>query len=189
MFSLADDGLNSDGRDVNRMKADPRLRGLALGVVGLGGRSVSTVEVRTIGVGIVETRDRFRMITSSPSKVRAESRELSSTSGLTESVLTTTGNNTARSSLIYSEDTAKSLNSEDLECRSAKKRITVCRTVACPPRRSFFGWCVSERVSKYYICGFRNTYDVTPALSSMTWICDETRQGGRSRPPLSPFHH
>jgi hypothetical protein len=99
-FNLADDGLNSEGREVNRMNDDPRLRGLALGVVGLGGSRVSTVDVRTIGVGIVETRDKLLMITSSPSNVSAESREFSSTSGLTESVLTTTGNRTARRSLI-----------------------------------------------------------------------------------------
>src|SRR3982074_1255057 len=68
-FSLADDGLNSEGFDVNKMKAEPRRRGFALGVVGLGGSMVSTVEVRTMGVGIVETREIGRMITSSPSNV------------------------------------------------------------------------------------------------------------------------
>jgi hypothetical protein len=99
-FNLADDGLNSEGREVNRINDDPRLNGLALGVVGLGGSSVSTVDVRTIGACIVETRDKLRMITSSPSNVSAESREFSSTSGLTESVLTTMGNRTARRNLM-----------------------------------------------------------------------------------------
>jgi hypothetical protein len=99
-FSLADDGLNSEGFDVNKMKAEPRRRGFALGVVGLGGSMVSTVEVRTMGVGIVETREIGRMITSSPSNVSAESRELSSVSGLTASVLTTTGKRTASKSLM-----------------------------------------------------------------------------------------
>jgi hypothetical protein len=107
-FNRADDGLNSDGRDVNKMNDDPLRSGLALGVVGLGGRSVSTVEVRTTGAGIVDMREMGRIMTSSPSKVKAESRELSSVSGLTASVLTTTGNNTASKSLIYSDETAKS---------------------------------------------------------------------------------
>lgn len=121
------------------MNDDPRRRGFALGVVGLGGRSVSTVDVRTIGAGIVDIRDIGRMMTSSPSNVRAESRELSSVSGLTASVLTITGKRTASKSLIYSEDTANSLNSGDFECKSAKKRITVWRTVACPPSLSCLG--------------------------------------------------
>jgi hypothetical protein len=138
-FSLADEGLNSDGRDVNKMNEDPRLRGIALGVVGLGGSIVSTVEVRTMGVGMVDTREIGRMMTSSPSNVKAESREFNSVSALTASVLTITGKRTASKSLMYSEDTAKSLNSEDLECRSARNRMTVCSTVACPPTRSLLG--------------------------------------------------
>jgi hypothetical protein len=125
------------------MNAEPRRRGFALGVVGLGGSIVSTVEVRTIGVVIVDTRDMGRMITSSPSKVRAESRLFNSVSGLTASVLTTTGKRTASNSLMYSEDIAKSRKSEDFACKSVKKRMTVCKTVACPPSRSFLGWCVS----------------------------------------------
>jgi len=53
-----------------------------------------------MGAGVVETREIGRMITSSPSNVRAESREFSSVSELTESVLTITGNRTASKSLI-----------------------------------------------------------------------------------------
>jgi len=139
-FSLAEDGLNSDGREVKRMNDDPRRSGFARGAVGLGGRRVSTVEVRTIGAGIVETREIGRMITSSPSKVKAESREFNSVSALTASVLTMTGNRTASKSLTYSDDTANSLKSGDFPCRSAKKRITVFRTVACPPTRWLLGW-------------------------------------------------
>lgn len=97
-LSLAVDGLNSEGREVNKMKEEPRRSGFARGVVGLGGSIVSTLEVRTIGVGVVEIRDRGRIRTSSPSKVKAESRELSSVSGLTASELTTTGKRAARRS-------------------------------------------------------------------------------------------
>tara|TARA_R110002060_G_scaffold3694_2_gene5705 strand:+ start:168 stop:497 length:330 start_codon:yes stop_codon:yes gene_type:complete len=99
-FSLAEEGLNSDGRDVNKINDEPRRRGFALGAVGLGGNIVSTLDVLTIGVGVVETREIGRMITSSPSNVNAESREFSSVSGLTASVLTTTGNKTASKYLI-----------------------------------------------------------------------------------------
>lgn len=124
-FSLAEDGLNSDGREVSKMKDDPRRRGLALGSVGLGGSIVSTVEVLTMGAGVVVEREIGRIMTSSPSKVRAESREFSSVSGVTASVLTMTGKSTVSRSRMYSEETAKSLNSEELECRSAKNRMTV----------------------------------------------------------------
>jgi hypothetical protein len=99
-LSLADDGLNSEGFDVNKTKEEPRRSGLALGVVGLGGSIVSTLDVRTIGVEIEETREMGLIITSSPSNVSAESREFSSVSGLTASVLTTTGKSTASRSLI-----------------------------------------------------------------------------------------
>lgn len=138
-LSLAVDGLNSEGRAVNRINEEPRRSGLARGVVGLGGSIVSTLDVRTIGVGVVDIRERGRMKTSSPSKVKAESRELSSVSGLTASVLTMTGNKAANRRRTYSEETAKSLNADCLECMSAKKRITVLRTIACPPSRSVFG--------------------------------------------------
>lgn len=107
------------------MKDDPRRRGLALGSVGLGGSIVSTVEVLTMGAGVVVEREIGRIMTSSPSKVRAESREFSSVSGVTASVLTMTGKSTVSRSRMYSEETAKSLNSEELECRSAKNRMTV----------------------------------------------------------------
>jgi hypothetical protein len=99
-FNLADDGLNSEGFDVNRMKAEPRRRGKALGALGLGVSIVSTVEVRTMGLGVVDTRETGRMITSSPSNVKAESREFNSVSGLTASVLTTIGKRTASNSLM-----------------------------------------------------------------------------------------
>lgn len=142
-FSRAEEGENSDGREVSRMKDDPRRSGLALGAVGLGGNSVSTLDVRTIGAGVVVAREMGRIMTSSPSNVRAESLELSSVSGVTASVLTMTGKRTARRRRMYSEDTVKSLNSEDLECRSAKKRMTVWRTEAWPPTRIFLDCCVS----------------------------------------------
>ncbi|EHK99058.1 hypothetical protein M7I_5057 [Glarea lozoyensis 74030] len=58
------------------MKEDPLRRGLALGVVGLGGSIVSTVDVRTTGAGVVVARDIGRIITSSPSNVKAESPHL-----------------------------------------------------------------------------------------------------------------
>jgi len=125
------------------MNDDPLRSGLALGAVGLGGSSVSTLDVRTMGAGVVVAREMGRMMTSSPSNVRAESREFSSVSGVTASVLTTTGKRTARRRRMYSDDTVKSLNSEDLECRSAKKRMTVWRTEAWPPTRSVLDCCVS----------------------------------------------
>lgn len=99
-FSLAAEGLNSDGRDVSKMNEEPLRSGFERGAVGLGGSIVSTVEVRTIGAGVVDTREMGRIRTSSPSKVNAESREFSSVSGLTASVLTTTGNNTASKHLM-----------------------------------------------------------------------------------------
>lgn len=124
-FSLADEGLNSDGRDVSKMNEDPRRRGLALGAVGLGGSSVSTLDVRTMGAGVVVAREIGRMMTSSPSNVRAESREFNSVSGLTPSVLTMAGKRTVKRRRTYSDDTAKSLNSADFWCSSFKNCITV----------------------------------------------------------------
>jgi hypothetical protein len=80
------------------MKDDPRRSGLALGAVGLGGSIVSTLDVRTMGVGVVVAREIGRMMTSSPSNVNAESREFNSVSGLTASALTITGKRTANRS-------------------------------------------------------------------------------------------
>src|ERR1700709_806089 len=71
-FNRADEGLNSEGREVSRMNDEPLRNGLALGAVAVGARWVSTTEVRTMGVGIVETREIGRMMTSSPSNVNAE---------------------------------------------------------------------------------------------------------------------
>lgn len=77
-FNLADEGLNSDGLEVNKINDEPRRRGLALGAVGLGGSRVSTLDVRTIGAGVVVAREMGLMMTSSPSNVNAESREFNS---------------------------------------------------------------------------------------------------------------
>lgn len=82
------------------MNDEPRRKGFALGAVGLGGSIVSTVEVLTTGAGVVDTREMGLIITSSPSNVKVESREFNSVSGLTASVLTTTGNRTASRNLI-----------------------------------------------------------------------------------------
>ncbi len=92
-LSRAEEGENSEGLAVKRMKDDPRRKGLALALELIGPVSscVSTVVVRTIGAGIEVTRETGRMITSSPSKVRPEFREFNSVSGLTVSELTMTG--------------------------------------------------------------------------------------------------
>lgn len=97
---LAVDGLCSDCLEVRRINEDPRRKGVALGAVGLGGSKVSTIDVLTMGVGIEDVFDIGRMTTSFPSKVSAESREFSSVSGLTASVLTTTGKRTVSKSLM-----------------------------------------------------------------------------------------
>lgn len=61
-------------------------------------RYVSTVDARTTGVVTEPMLEVDRMITSSPSKFRAESLEFSSVSGLTGSVLTMAGKRTLRRS-------------------------------------------------------------------------------------------
>ena len=75
------------------MKEDAFRKGVPLGgtAPGVVGVSVDwTFDVRTIGDGLVDPGT-GRMITSPPSKVRAESLELSSVSGVTASVLTMMG--------------------------------------------------------------------------------------------------
>jgi hypothetical protein len=73
------------------MNEEPLRSGLTFGAVEPVGSIDSTVVVRTSEVGVVEARDIGRIITSSPSNVKPESREFNSASALTASVLTTAG--------------------------------------------------------------------------------------------------
>lgn len=83
------------------------------------------VEVLTIGTVFIELDDRGRMITSPPLKVKAESRECNSISGLTGFALTTIGKRTKNSSWTYADVAAKSRKEGDLVWMSAKNRMTV----------------------------------------------------------------
>lgn len=118
-------GPGSDFCWVSRMNDDARRRGVPFGGVDWGEGTGSTLLVLTIGVGAEVPPAMGRIITSFPSKVRAESLEFSSVSGVTGSVLTMIGYRAARSSRTHSEVKAKSLNSAERQWRSRRKRSTV----------------------------------------------------------------
>lgn len=75
---------------MSRTKDEALRRGVPLGGVDWGEGARFTLLVRTMGVG-AEPPNRGRIITSLPSKFRAEFPELSSTSGVTAFALTITG--------------------------------------------------------------------------------------------------
>ena len=108
-------GLGSEGFcEVRRTNDDAFRRGVPRRFLTCDGKAASAIlEVLTMGAG-AEVPAIGRIMTSPPSNVSAESRELSSVSGLTASVLTITGYSVDKSSFTYSDDKAKSLKSEDL---------------------------------------------------------------------------
>ena len=113
---------------MSKTNDEARRRGVPLGGVDCGEGMASTLLVRTMGVGAEPPPPIGRIMTSPPSKLRAASPELSSTSAVTASALTMTGYTAAIRWLTHSDESAKSLNSDDLEWRLERKWVMVWRT-------------------------------------------------------------